>query len=150
MPERGYTEFRIILGLAERRIQKLTQESAGLGFQTPGQDLHKEAGLHVAGQAMGMMIPSSAAERYTGVLNRWRQLMEWIANLHIEQLPEGYYLATSEDIPGLIAQGRTIEETLEIARDVARKLIEAQSERQQGSLLKVPGQTFDIPVVVGG
>lgn len=76
--------------------------------------------------------------------------MEWIANLHIEQLPEGHYLATSEDIPGLIAQGRTIEETLEIARDVARKLIEAQSERQQGSLLKTPGQTFDIPVVVGG
>ena len=138
-----------MLGLAERRIQKLTQEAGGLGFQTPGQDLHKEAGLHVAGQAMGM-IPPSAAERYTGVLNRWRQLMEWIANLHIEQLPEGYYLATSEDIPGLIAQGRTIEETLEIARDVARKLIEAQSERQQGSLLKVPGQTFDIPVVVGG
>ena len=30
--------------------------------------------------------------------------MEQIANLHIEKLPEGLYLATSEDIPGLIAQ----------------------------------------------
>lgn len=36
----------------------------------------------------------------------------------------------SDDIPGLVAQGRTIAETLEIARDVARKLIEARLERQ--------------------
>lgn len=55
--------------------------------------------------------------------------MEKVANLHIERLPEGVYLATSEDIPGLIAQGRTITETSGIARDVARKLLEAQSKR---------------------
>lgn len=40
--------------------------------------------------------------------------MEQIANLHIEKLPEGVYLATSEDIPGLVTQGRTITETLEL------------------------------------
>ncbi len=57
--------------------------------------------------------------------------MERIANLHIEKLPEGVYLATSDDIPGLVAQGRTITETVEIARDVAKKLLEAQSERQK-------------------
>lgn len=51
--------------------------------------------------------------------------MERIAKLHVEKLPEGVYLATSEDIPGLVAQGRTITETLEIARDVAKKLLEA-------------------------
>ena len=45
--------------------------------------------------------------------------MEQIARLHIEKLPEGVYLATSEDIPGLVAQGRTVTEALEIARDVA-------------------------------
>ena len=56
--------------------------------------------------------------------------MEQIANLHIEKLPEGVYLATSEDIPGLVAQGRTITETVEIARDVAKKLLEAQAERK--------------------
>ena len=55
--------------------------------------------------------------------------MEKIANLHIEKLPEGLYLATSDDIPGLVAQGRTIAETIEIARDVARKLIEAQPDQ---------------------
>jgi predicted RNase H-like HicB family nuclease len=45
--------------------------------------------------------------------------------LHIERLPEGGYLATSDEVQGLVAQGRTIQETLEIARDVAKKLIEA-------------------------
>ena len=57
--------------------------------------------------------------------------MEQIANLHIEKLPEGVYLATSDDIPGLVAQGRTVTETIEIARDVAKKLLEAQAERNQ-------------------
>ena len=46
--------------------------------------------------------------------------------LHIERLPEGFYLATSDSVQGLVAQGRTIAETLEIARDVAKKLIEAK------------------------
>ncbi len=55
--------------------------------------------------------------------------MELIVNLHIEKLPEGVYLATSEEIPGLVAQGRTVTETLEIARDVANKLLEVQAER---------------------
>lgn len=54
--------------------------------------------------------------------------MEKIVGLHIEKLPEGVYLATSDDIQGLIAQGRTVSETLEIARDVAKNLLEAQAE----------------------
>ena len=54
--------------------------------------------------------------------------MEGTIQIHIEKLPEGLYLATSDDIQGLVAQGRTITETLEIARDVVKKLIEAQSE----------------------
>ena len=61
--------------------------------------------------------------------------MEQIVNLHIEKLPEGVYLATTEDIPGLVAQGRTVTETLEIARDVARKLIEARAEHRESTRL---------------
>ncbi|MFH0926410.1 MAG: DUF1902 domain-containing protein [bacterium] len=55
--------------------------------------------------------------------------MEKIIKLHIDKLPEGVYLATSDDIQGLIAQGRTVAETIEIARDVARRLIETKKER---------------------
>ena len=54
--------------------------------------------------------------------------MERIVNIHIEKLPEGMYLATSENSQGLVAQGRTINETIEIARDVAKKLIEADNK----------------------
>ncbi len=43
--------------------------------------------------------------------------------LHIERLPEGVYLAASDDIQGSVAQGRTIAETIEIARAIAKKLI---------------------------
>lgn len=52
--------------------------------------------------------------------------MEHVINLHIERLPEGVYLATSDEVQGLVAQGRTIQETLEIARDGAKKLLQAQ------------------------
>lgn len=75
--------------------------------------------------------------------------MEQIANLHIEKLPEGVYLATSDDIPGLIAQGRTITETVEIARDVAKKLLEAQAERHEQSRLANIKDSFDYPLILG-
>jgi len=70
---------------------------------------------------------------------------EHIVKIHIEKLPEGVYLATSDDIQGLVAQGRTIIETLEIARDVVRKLIEAQSDIQ----LPQASESFDYPLIVG-
>jgi predicted RNase H-like HicB family nuclease len=75
--------------------------------------------------------------------------MEHIVNLHIEHLPEGVYLATSDDVPGLVAQGRTVTETLEIARDVDKKLIEAQNERSGALRLTELRETFDYPLVLG-
>lgn len=75
--------------------------------------------------------------------------MEQIINIHIEKLPEGVYLATSDDVPGLVAQGRTVTETMEIARDVARKILEAQAERQRYPNLPVIGDSFDCALVVG-
>jgi len=63
-------------------------------------------------------------------------------------LPEGVYLATSEEVPGLVAQGRTATEALEIARDVARKLIEARSVRSGDIELLTIGDSFDYPLIV--
>ncbi|MBL8198356.1 MAG: type II toxin-antitoxin system HicB family antitoxin [Chromatiales bacterium] len=70
--------------------------------------------------------------------------MEHMIQLHIEKLPEGVYLATSDDVQGLVAQGRTIQETIEIARDVAKKLVESQT----GTQLPTVGESFDYPVIV--
>jgi len=75
--------------------------------------------------------------------------MERVVNIHIEKLPEGVYLATSDSIQGLVAQGRTVVETLEIARDVARKLIEAQEEKVAAFKLPIVNDTFDYPLVIG-
>jgi predicted RNase H-like HicB family nuclease len=73
--------------------------------------------------------------------------MERIVNLHIEKLPEGVYLATSDEVQGLIAQGRTIQETIEIARDVVKKLLEAQDEGE-GEPPPAARDVFDYPLVV--
>lgn len=75
--------------------------------------------------------------------------MERLVNIHIEKLPEGVYLATSDDIQGLVAQGRTVNETLEIARDVARRLLEAQAEKKKVPKLKPVAKSFDYQLVVG-
>jgi predicted RNase H-like HicB family nuclease len=75
--------------------------------------------------------------------------MEQIVPLHIERLPEGLYLATSNEVPGLVAQGRTLAETLEIARDGAKKLLEAQGARSGGPKLAEVRDSFDYPLVVG-
>jgi len=72
--------------------------------------------------------------------------MERIVNLQIERLPEGVYLATSNNLQGLVVQGNSITETVEIARDVAKKLIEAQE--QQIANLAMFGSTFNYPLVV--
>mgnify|MGYP003386861646 CR=1 FL=1 len=73
--------------------------------------------------------------------------MEHMIQLHIEKLPEGVYLATSDEVQGLVAQGRTIQETIEIARDVAKKLIEASSGSRGADLSPVL-EAFDYPLIV--
>jgi predicted RNase H-like HicB family nuclease len=71
-----------------------------------------------------------------------------IITLHIKKLPEGVYVATSDEIQGLVAQGRTIQETLEIARDVAKKLLEARQSRDNSLTLAPPDNSFDFPLIV--
>ena len=45
--------------------------------------------------------------------------------LHIERLEDGGFLATSVDVPGLVAEGRSIAEVTEIAQGLARKIAES-------------------------
>jgi predicted RNase H-like HicB family nuclease len=73
--------------------------------------------------------------------------MEKIINLHIEKLPEGLFLATSDSVQGLVAQGRTLAETIEIAHDIAKKLLESQNE-ESNSLISLSDH-FDYPMIIG-
>jgi len=82
-------------------------------------------------------------------------MTEAAIRLHIEALEEGGYVATSPDVPGLVAEGRSLVEVAEIAQDVARKI--AESCREHGDPLPVALQQLDeskpieltIPIGVG-
>ena len=45
--------------------------------------------------------------------------------LRIESLEEGGYVATSLDVPGLVAEGRSVTEAVEIAQGLARRIVES-------------------------
>ena len=45
--------------------------------------------------------------------------------LRIEPLDEGGFLATSPDVPGLVAVGRGVTEAAEIAQGLVRKIAES-------------------------
>ena len=53
------------------------------------------------------------------------QVDEVAIRLRIETLAEGGYVATSPDVPGLVAEGRSITEAVEIAQGLTRKIIES-------------------------
>lgn len=98
--------------------------------------------LDVSSHSPDLISPDKAV-----ICNSQPLEMEGTIQIHIEKLPEGLYLATSDDIQGLVAQGRTITKTLEIARDIVKKLIEAQSEN--GGNVRKLGDNFDYPLVIG-
>ena len=72
-------------------------------------------------------------------------MKEILVNIHVEPLPEGGFLATSDDMPGLVAQGRTVAETLEIAQDVAVGLVESYLEHGD----ELPSALRDFPAAKG-
>ena len=74
--------------------------------------------------------------------------MEFAISIQVEELPEGVWLATSDELPGLVAQGRTVAEALDIARDVARKLIEARRERDSEIPYAAASAHHDYTIVV--
>ena len=79
---------------------------------------------------------------------------EVLIPLTIEALEEGGYLATSPVWDELLAQGRTIAEALEIAQDVARKLLESYIEHGDplpvavAQALKHPARPINLSIAV--
>jgi len=70
--------------------------------------------------------------------------------LDIEHLPEGPYLGTSPDLPGLVVQADSVQEVLQLAPDVAHDLIAVMVETHQSlppgiETVTAPGR---IPVLV--
>jgi antitoxin HicB len=73
---------------------------------------------------------------------RMADVDEATIRLHIEPLSEGGYLATSPDVPGLVAEGRSITEAVEIAQGLTRKIVESCIEHGdplRGGLVRLFG-----------
>lgn len=75
---------------------------------------------------------------------------QFAVQMHIEQVEGGSYLATSDELAGLVAQGRTVQEAVEIAQDVARRLLESYREHGDPvpAALRRVGDTIDLDVPV--
>ncbi len=72
--------------------------------------------------------------------------------LRVVPLKEGGYLATSPDVPGLVAEGRSIVEAVEIAQGLTRKIVESCIENGDPpprALRELGGRKLELLVPVG-
>lgn len=77
---------------------------------------------------------------------------EYRLHLQIKRVENGQFLATSEDLPGLVAQGRTVAEVAEIAQGVARKLIESYRDHGDplpAGLVVLDAETVELDIPIG-
>mgnify|MGYP002353904849 CR=1 FL=1 len=77
--------------------------------------------------------------------------MKTFVDLKIEKFEEDgevYFVATSDDVQWLVAQWDTLEETIEIAYDIAKDLLhEQQKDRKKSPLKRIP-QIFSYSLMV--
>lgn len=85
-------------------------------------------------------------------LRRVAEVDEASIRLHIEPLVEGGFVATSPDVPGLVAEGRSVMETVEIAQGLTRKIVESCLEHGDPlppALTRVGRTPLDLRIPVG-
>ncbi len=78
--------------------------------------------------------------------------MKTLITLKIEKFEEKgqeCFVATSDQIQGLVAEGNTIEEVIQIASDLAKILIEMDQEKQSkdNQITAIP-DSFEYPLIV--
>lgn len=78
--------------------------------------------------------------------------MKTIIKLKIERFEEEgqeYFVATSDDIQGLVAEGNTLEEAVVIAEDLAHQLLELDrlQEKTTINLSGIPPE-FEYPLII--
>ncbi len=99
--------------------------------------------------AVGMAVKRKARSMRRETI---AEVDEAAIRLHIEPLEEGGYVATSRDVPGLVAEGRSITEAVEIAQGLTRKIVESCIEHGDPlppALAKLRIPPLDLLVPVG-
>jgi predicted RNase H-like HicB family nuclease len=77
--------------------------------------------------------------------------MKTLIKLKIEKFIEQeqeYFVATSDDLEGLVAEGKTIAETIEIAQDVARVLLELEKDTDRQIIVKDIPSILEYPLIM--
>ena len=77
--------------------------------------------------------------------------MKAIVKLKIERFEEEeeeYFVATSDEIQGLVAEGKTVEETVAIAEDLTRILLELDRDLECKSTLPAIPEQFEYPLII--
>ena len=78
-------------------------------------------------------------------------LMKTLIRLKIERFWENeteYFIATSDDLQGLVAEGKTIQEAIEIAEDVAKGLLALEKEMNDNLQLQAIPSQFEYPLIM--
>lgn len=79
------------------------------------------------------------------------KIMKAIIKLIIERFEEQgeeYFVATSNDIQGLVAQGKTVGEAVTIAEDLARILLELDRDTEHKKKLSAIPEQFEYPLII--
>lgn len=74
--------------------------------------------------------------------------MERIINLQVERLPEGLWLATSEEVEGLTVQAENLSDLVAWSREIARDLLALKAELSGAASAPVLADRLSLPVVV--
>ncbi len=77
--------------------------------------------------------------------------MQALIRLKIEKfLEEGqvYFVATSDDLQGLVAEGKTVQEAIKIAEDVAKVLLDLEKENNHDFQLQDLPSQFEYPLIM--
>ncbi|NEQ37190.1 MAG: DUF1902 domain-containing protein [Okeania sp. SIO3I5] len=77
--------------------------------------------------------------------------MKTLIRLKIERFWENeteYFIATSDDLQGLVAEGKTIQEAIEIAEDVAKCLLTLEKEMNDNLQLQAIPSQFEYPLIM--
>jgi predicted RNase H-like HicB family nuclease len=77
--------------------------------------------------------------------------MQMLIRLKIEKFIEDeqeYFVATSDDLQGLLVEGKTVQEAIEIAEDVAKVLLELEKEKNHNFHLQDLPSQFEYPLIM--
>ena len=77
------------------------------------------------------------------------QVEEVAIRVRVERMRKDRYLGASPDVPGLVAEGRSVAETVEIAQGLARKIVESCLEHGDPLPPCLPNNANGIRISVG-